>query len=35
MTRKNWTKVADEQFNHLPKDYQEDWKSFRELVNKR
>jgi DNA-binding ferritin-like protein (Dps family) len=35
MTRKNWTKIADEQFNQLPKDYQEDWKTLRERVNRR
>jgi DNA-binding ferritin-like protein (Dps family) len=35
MSRKNWAKVADEQFNQLPKDYQEDWKSLRNRVKKR
>jgi len=32
MGRRNWDKVADEQFDHLDNYYQEDWASLRDRV---
>jgi hypothetical protein len=32
MKGKPWKKVADEQFNSLPKDIQDDWADLRERV---
>jgi hypothetical protein len=30
MRRKNWNKVAEEEFNAMPKSFQEDWYDLRE-----
>ena len=35
MTRKDWKKIADEQFNSLSGDIQSDWNDLRELTSKR
>ena len=32
MNRINWDKVAKEEFDSLPRQYQEDWKELRERV---
>jgi hypothetical protein len=35
MSRKNWDKIADEQFASLSRDIQEDWGELRELTANR
>jgi hypothetical protein len=30
---KDWDKVADEQFQSMPKGFREDWSELRKLVN--
>jgi hypothetical protein len=35
MSRKNYQKLADEEFAHLPVDYQEDWGELKETVEHR
>lgn len=35
MARKNWAKVADEQFANLPKDFQKDWLELRDRLYKK
>jgi hypothetical protein len=30
----NWKKVADEQFNAMPKEFQDDWQELRNQVNR-
>lgn len=32
MKGKSWTKVADEQFKRMPKDFQKDWKELRDRI---
>lgn len=32
MSKRNWNKIADEQFDHLDTYYQEDWRNLRERV---
>ncbi len=31
MTQKNWNKVAQEEFENLPKEYQDSWRDLYEL----
>ncbi len=31
--RVNWDQVADDQFNAMPKDYQDGWRDLRDYVN--
>lgn len=35
MPRRNWDKIADNQFNSMPVDFQDAWRDLRERVNKR
>lgn len=35
MARKNWDKIANDQFNAMPVDFQDAWKDLRDRVNKR
>ena len=30
----NWDRIADEQFNSMPEDYQDGWRDLIEYVNK-
>lgn len=32
MSQKNWKKVANKQFNEMPKEFQEDWGELRAVV---
>jgi len=32
MARRNWDKAANELFDHLPKDYQDDWADLRDIT---
>lgn len=34
MSRKNWDKVADKEFDAMPKKWQEDWKDLKSAVAK-
>lgn len=34
MARKNWDKIADQEFNALDGDWQKDWADLRERVNR-
>jgi hypothetical protein len=33
MSKKNWDKVADEQFKSMPKAFRDDWQGLRKIVN--
>lgn len=33
--RKNWKKVADEEFNRMPKNFQDDWAELKEITEAR
>jgi len=33
MSRKNWDKVADNEFNAMPKNWQQDWSDLRKSVS--
>ncbi len=35
MTRKNWEKIADEEFESLDKEWQDEWSDLRNLVVRR
>lgn len=35
MARRNWDKIADDQFNSMPTDFQDAWRDLRDRVNKR
>lgn len=34
MARKNWDKVADDQFDKLPESFQKDWRELRDIIRK-
>jgi hypothetical protein len=34
MSRKNYEKVANDEFAHLPTDYQEDWGELKDIVER-
>jgi hypothetical protein len=33
MSRKNWDKVADNQFSSMPEDFQKDWEELRQKIS--
>lgn len=35
MARKDWDKIADDQFNSMPVDFQDAWSDLRSRVKKR
>lgn len=35
MSKTKWEKIAERQFNEMPKNYQEDWTELCNIINKR
>lgn len=33
MSRKNWKKIAEEEFNRMPQNFQDDWADLREITS--